>query len=283
MTLIHRIHTKNKYIMKLNKTLTASALLAMLPIAGNASTIVYQNTFDDGDISSNTAGIGGGLSQEITGGNGFTVVQGSIVADTSANNNRAFGFSTNTFDLSNGFTLDFTANASALGNASANRFSVGLAAAGADFATFSNDGRNFLGDNRAAFESVGIDFTVDQGQGLNYNDGFGNPSVAPDPTGTVTVLSNAQTITAGADLAVSLTVAADGSYSYSINGAPATTGEAFGLDLNQEYHFATYFQDDIGDFSISEVTLTALAAVPEPSSTALLGLGGLALILRRKK
>ena len=160
---------------------------------------------------------------------------------------------------------------------------MGLAAAGADFETFANSGRNFLGDNRAAFEGVGIDFTTDQGQGLSYNDGFGNPSVEPDPTGTVTVLSNAQTITASTDLAVSLTVAADGSYSYSINGAPATTGAAFGLDLSQEYHFATYFQDDLGDFSISEVELTALAPVPEPSSAALLGLGGLALILRRRK
>ena len=128
---------------------------------------------------------------------------------------------------------------------------------------------------------MGVDFTTDNNsQGLSYNDGFGNPSTPPDPTGTVTLLSNAQTITANTDLAVSLTVAADGSYSYSINGAPATTGAAFGLDLSQEYHFATYFQDDIGDFSISEVTLTT---IPEPSSTALLGLGGLALLLRRKK
>ena len=268
--------------MKLHRTLTTSALLAMLPMAANA-TIVYQDTFDDGDIATNS-GIGGGFSQEIGLGTGFTEAGGSIDADTSVNNNRAFGFSTNTFDLSTGFTLEFTANASALGNNSANRFSVGLAAAGADFATFSVSGRNFLGDNRAAFEGVGIDFTTDQGQGLNYNDGLGNPAVVPGgPVGTVTVLSNAQTITASTDLAVSLTVNADGSYSYSINDAPATTGAAFGLDLSQEYHFATYFQDNIGDFSISEVTLTALDPIPEPSSTALLGLGGLALILRRKK
>ena len=193
---------------------------------------------------------------------------------------RGFGFSTNTFDLSTGFTLEFTVNLTNTSNSSANRFSVGLAAAGADFATFSGSGRNFLGDNRAAFEGVGVDFTTDQDQGLSYNDGFGDPPVAPDPVGTVTVLSNEQTITANTDLAVNLTVAADGSYSYSINGAPATTGATFGLDLSQEYHFATYFQDNISDFSISEVTLTT---IPEPSSTALLGLGGLALILRRKK
>ena len=281
-----KIMKKIIYIMKLNKTLTVSALLAMLPMAGNASTIVYQDTFDDGDISLNTAGIGGGFSQAIgldqdglDTGTGFTETGGSINADTSANNSRAFGFSTNTFDLSNGFTLDFTANAAAVGGASANRFSVGLAAAGSDFTTFATDGRNFLGDTRFAHEAVGIDFTADQGQGLSYNDGSGS-----DAGLATTLLSNEQAITAGTDLDVSLTVAADGSYSYSINGATATTGGDFGLDLSQEYHFATYFQDDVSDnFTISEVTLTALAPVPEPSSTALLGLGGLALILRRKK
>ena len=162
--------------------------------SANAAVVVYQDTFDDGDLSTNP-GIGGGFSQEITGGAGFTEAGGSIDADTGANNNRGYGFSTNTFDLSTGFTLEFTANASALGNNSANRFSVGLAAAGADFATFSLSGRNFLGDNRAAFESVGVDFTTDNNsQGLSYNDGFGNPSTPPDPTGTVTLLSNAQTI-----------------------------------------------------------------------------------------
>ena len=265
--------------MKTTRLLALTLSLAFLASA-NAD-VIYQDTFDDGDIATNP-GIGGGFSQAITGGAGFTEAGGLIDADTGANNNRGFGFSTNTFDVSNGFILEFTANATNTSNTSANRFSVGLAAAGSDFATFALEGRNFLGDNRAAIEGVGVDFTTDQGQGLSYNDGFGNPSVAPDPIGTVTVLSNAQTITAGTDLAVNLTVAADGSYSYSINGAPATTGAAFGLDLTQEYHFATYFQDDVSDFSISEVTLTALA-VPEPSSAALLGLGGLALIVRRRK
>lgn len=263
--------------------LTLTLALAWLTSA-NADTIVYQDTFDDGVLATNP-GIGGGFSQEITGGAGFVESSGSIDADTGANNDRGFGFSTNTFDVSDGFILEFTANASFLGNNSANRFSVGLAAAGSDFATFSLSGRNFLGDNRAAIEGVGVDFTTDQGQGLSYNDGFGNPSVPPDPTGTVTVLSNAQTITASTDLAVSLTVAADGSYSYSINGAPATTGAAFGLDLSQEYHFATYFQDDLGDFAIRDVTLTALAPVviPEPSSIALIGLGALGFFSRRRR
>ena len=267
------------------KTKVTSALSLSLGLLASANAaVVYQDTFDDGNIATNP-GIGGGFSQAITGGTGFTEAGGIIDADTSANNYRGFGYSTSTFDVSTGFTLEFTASATNLSNASANRFSVGLAAAGSDFATFSASGRNFLGDNRGAMEAVGVDFTVDHGasgQGLSYNDGFGSPPVAPDPTGTVTVLSNAQTITASTDLAVSLTVAADGSYSYSINGAPATTGAAFGLDLSQEYHFATYFQDNEGNFSISEVTLSALDPIPEPS-TALLALVGLGFGLRRRR
>ena len=267
-------------------TLTLALTLGFLASA-NADVIVFQDTFDDGDIATNP-GIGGEFSQVIVGGNGFTEAGGFIDADTSVNNNRAYAYSTNSFDLSNGFTLDFIANASNLGSGSANRFSVGLAAAGADFSAAATSGRNFLGDSRAVFEGVGIDFTTDGGQGLSFNDGLGL-----DPGTETTVVSNEQTITADLDLDVSLTVNADGSYSYSINGAPATTGAAFGLDLSQEYHFATYFQDNLGNFSISEVTLVALAAVaeppaeapavPEPSSVALLGLGGIALILRRRK
>lgn len=258
--------------------LTLTLTLGLLASA-NAQIVVYQDTFDDGNIATNP-GFGGGFSQFVNGGAGFTEAGGAIDADGSTNNNRAYGFSTNTFDLSTGFTLDFTASGTDLGNGSSNRFSVGLAAAGSDFEAFSLSGRNFLGDIRFAHQAVGVDFTTDQVQGLDFNDGTGDPL---GPAGAVTSLSNAQTITANTDLAVSLTVAADGSYSYSINGAPATTGAAFGLDLSQEYHFATYFQDDISEFSISEVTLTALAPVPEPTSAALLGLGGLALILRRRK
>ena len=233
------------------------------------ATVVFQDTFADGDLATNP-GIGGGLDQSLVGG-GFVEASGSITGDSSVNNNRAYAFTTNTFDLSAGFTLNFVANTTNLGNNSANRFSVGLAAAGADFAAGATSGANFLGvsGSSGAFGGFGVDFTVDQGQGLSFNDG----------AGTITELDNSQTIAADTDLNVTITVDADGDYTYSINGATAATG-ASGLDLTQEYHFATYFQDNLADHSISEVTLSV---VPEPSSAALLGLGGLALILRRRK
>ena len=260
--------------------LTTASLIAMMPMASSAA-IVYQDTFANSDLAVNP-GIGGGFTQNTAGG-GFdeTTTVGSIVGDSTANNNRAYGYSINSFDLSDGFTLEFTAQTTNTGSASANRFAVGLAAEGADFANTTTSGRNFLGSTLALFEGVGVDFTTDAGsggQGLSYNDGEGLAT-------STNVLTNAQTITASTDHDIVLTVNVDGSYSYSIDGATATTGAAFGLDLTKKYHFATYYQDNEGTPAIREVTLTALdpVIIPEPSSTALLGLGGLALILRRRK
>ena len=88
--------------MKVTTTLTSILALGLLTSAN--AVVVYQDTFDDGDIATNP-GIGGGFSQEITGGIGFTEAGGSIDADTSANNFRGFGFSTSTFDLSTGLSL----------------------------------------------------------------------------------------------------------------------------------------------------------------------------------
>ncbi len=45
--------------------------------------------------------------------------------------------------------------------------------------------------------------------------------------------------------------------------------------------YATWAAGKVNDFSVAQTQIQA--PVPEPSSAALLGLGGLALILRRKK
>ena len=207
--------TRRLLALALALTLTLGILAS-----ANADVIVYQDTFDDTDIATNS-GIGGGLSQVIVGGTGFTEAGGSIAPDASVNNNRGFGFSTDTFDLSNGFTLDFTANAFAIGSASGNRFSVGLAAAGADFATTATSGRDFVADHRAEFEGVGIDFTVDQGQGLSFNNGLGVGEAPANAGVLATVVSNEQAIIANTDLDVSLTVFADGSYSCLLYTSPS--------------------------------------------------------------
>jgi hypothetical protein len=82
--------------------------------------------------------------------------------------------------------------------------------------------------------------------------------------------------------------AADGSKLYSLNGAAGTplnaiTGwNSLGLDSNPT---VSAHNSVIANFRIEDVRsqFTITAAVPEPSSTALLGLGGLALMLRRKR
>lgn len=270
-----------------NTLILTSTLVSGLLATANAA-VVYQNTFDDASIADNTTGIGGGLSQFTASAGNFSNSGGSLTADTSVNNKRAVAISTNSFDLSDGFTLNFAATVGNISAASANRFGVGLAAEGTDasptdFSLIATQGRNFLGDKRGVVEAAGINLTTDFGSGLlglTYNDGLGDVNTFT----AATAVDASQTITASTPLDVTLTVTADGSYSYSINGATASTGGDFGLDLSKNYHFATYYQDNESDeFSISEVTLTTLAAVPEPSSTALLGLGGFALLLRRRK
>jgi len=72
-----------------------------------------------------------------------------------------------------------------------------------------------------------------------------------------------------------------------ITGGSGTWGGAIGefSDFNNDMRVGTSYQTSAaaGDLTLSQITLTQVAAVPEPSSTALLGLGGLALILRRRK
>ena len=59
------------------------------------------------------------------------------------------------------------------------------------------------------------------------------------------------------------------------------TGQKFGIGATSSTAFADYTFTELNGSGVNGVTVTV--AVPEPSSTALLGLGGLALILRRRK
>ena len=113
-------------------------------------------------------------------------------------------------------------------------------------------------------------------------DANGNDDVLSFYNGSTTsTLSDAQgNITFGQDTTLSLTITAD-SWSYSLNGAAATTGSG-SFDMSKSYAFAAYGHQTgsaLNGSYISNITIS----VPEPSSTALLGLGGLALMLRRKR
>ena len=79
---------------------------------------------------------------------------------------------------------------------------------------------------------------------------------------------------------VVISVASDLSYTYSFDGAVASTGTLDAFDFSQTYNLVVGAQGLPGNPVLENITLEV---VPEPSSTALLGHGGLALILRRRR
>jgi hypothetical protein len=119
---------------------------------------------------------------------------------------------------------------------------------------------------------------------LGFNDG--SASFSPNDFTALTTLSQDQgPFSTGILQTMSITVTAD-TWSYSLNGAEATTGSfSTPFDTSRDFRFIAYAQTANGGGNnangsyFSNITIS----VPEPSSTALLGLGGLALMLRRKR
>ncbi|MGJ8656136.1 MAG: PEP-CTERM sorting domain-containing protein [Akkermansiaceae bacterium] len=252
--------------------------VSALGLSGVASaTIVYQDTFDNFNLTTNPNGIGGGLGV-VTGSdvnNPYSEFAGAIGQGSSSNGGQnSTIYSTNAFSINGGFTLEVTfgiTSTAITGNPPypSNSFTFGLL----DVATGSDASGAFNADDGAASTQygIGMSFTERFDQGLHFDDGS-----------TSSVLSNDQSIVTNANgdtQTFALTVDAAGNYSYSLNGATATAGTTT-LDLTRDYHFVSFSQGANGGSLIYDVTLDA---VPEPSSTALLGLGGLALILRRRK
>ena len=137
-----------------------------------------------------------------------------------------------------------------------------------------------------------VDFSI-----TRKNGGAGDPNLSLDVLRT----SSSQTINPGdyefvaaANLMTNFADGGNGSYSLDASGQAALTTYLQSNWVENDYVFlrirsgvigpapedASYFFG--GNSSQSDAQLT-LTAVPEPSSTALLGLGGLALMLRRKR
>jgi len=187
-------------------------------------------------------------------------------------NSRANVFTTDSFALSDaptghkGIQLSLTF----YGASNLVRHSMGLV--DGDF-NIAGTGSDWLNESLAG--AYGVGFSTAGQPGTDYL-GFNNDA------GTLTQLSTAQGDKIGSFSyeTMVITIRNDNTWSYSLNGQTATTGTfASEFDLSRDFRFASYAQRT----SRAQYTNITISAIPEPSSTALLGLGGLALMLRRKR
>ena len=249
--------------MRLTKFCFA-ALAACLMFAGQASAdIVFQDNFDNDGLATN-AGTGGGFSQfTIT---GSLTDDGNLTAPSTGHNGRGNFLTTDSFDLTGGFTLtasfDVGTGASVSGNSS--RAAIGLVPS--TVAQDRNGGVFGLPDTIAV-----------------------NTIQVPDPSllgllyeGTQLDDSLAVDAVAGFEDVV-ISVAANGlDYTYSIGGASVSGTLASAFDFSQEYRVEGIFQDAESFGTYQSITLQ-VGAVPEPTSLALLGLGAIGLVTRRRR
>ena len=272
-------------------TLT-SGLFAFTTLSLHAS-IVYQDTFEAADgIGINTAGIGGGLisGTNITGADPFDDASGNAVAQTDFGNRIAFAHTENQFNLVAGFTLtvNFTTISPLLNPADVfpsytasfgivDEVTSGTPAANGVAST--GNLNSFLSGDQDLLNAVGFipaNRPADSDRLPGLATDFGTLAVASTAANGAINLGGTQTLT--------LTVNADGSAEFDLDGVGASLAagvfsDLFDDSLDGEFHFVAYSQGNEG-FTLNSVTIET---VPEPSSAALLGLGGLAFILRRRK
>jgi len=191
-------------------------------------------------------------------------------------NSRANVFTTDSFALSDaptghkGIQLSLTF----YGASNLVRHSMGLVDGDFNIAGTASD---WLNQSLAGAYGVGFT-TAGEGDGFLGGDGL----LFNNDAGDLTALSTAQGDKIGSFRyeTMVITIREDNTWSYSLNGQTATTGTfASEFDLSRDFRFASYAQRT----SRAQYTNITITAIPEPSSTALLGLGGLALMLRRRR
>lgn len=252
------------------KSLIAAITSAVIIGSAQAATVVvYEDTFDNDGLATNT-GIGGGMvARNILdtawGDNGNLV-------DTAGYNASSRGVvsTINAFDLSDGFTLEVQMT----GGTTAILQSFALSTTQYTADTLNQDpfreagwaGEGANGDVYAIGVETGSNANL---RGLKFNNGNANASAITNLETTTD-----QLLPAGTNTFV-LTVTPDNQYSYTYNGGTAATGSV-AFDLSSPLYFNLYSQSDV------EISYVKIEAVPEPGSLALLGLGGLCVMRRRR-
>ena len=229
-------------------TLSETATVSIAVHVG-ALTDGYSDTFDNDGLATNF-GKGGGLINRTWFGSAW-VDDGNLTGPVSgARWFRSLVYTALSYPVSSGFRLDVTY--------SVTNTVVGEERATATFGLVADDATeddmDILFSREMPIYGIGMsltDCTVEDGvQGLHTD------------TGTLTLLSNAQTVTAGTNRTFSLTALSDGSWSYSIDGAAPTTGANLDLDLGNDYRFAAFVRQDPG-FVIQRVSLLPVASVTD--------------------
>jgi hypothetical protein len=229
--------------------------------------VLYQSDFTDPaatlastGLSATTAALGGTWTINTT---------EDRLDGVGGSNARSSVYTTDSFALSDaptghkGIQLSLTF----WGHASLVRHSMGLVDANYGFG-----GVDWLNQSAAGAYGVGFSTAGEAGaDGLYFN----------NDAGTLTPLSTAQGLKTSVRYeTMVITIREDNTWSYSLNGQTATTVTfAVDFDLSRDFRFASYAQRN----NRAQYTNITISAIPEPSSTALLGLGGLALMLRRRR
>jgi hypothetical protein len=221
---------------------TVDSLPGTVSIAVTTVGVVYQGDFSGTNLASAGLATSAGVN-----GTWILDTANDWVTGTGIANARANLYTTNSWQSREGFTLNVTFK----NNVNMVRYALGIV--DADYPISAS------GDwlNSALIDAYGIGFST-AGSGTNGDYlGFNNGS-------SVSELSSAQgNITLNTPQTLSITVTPN-SWSYSLNGAPATTGSfVTPFDTTRNYRFIAHAQD-LRYQNISNITLTSLGAAPLP-------------------
>ena len=240
--------TENKNTMKITTLLTLGASFALASSASAA--LISNGDFANGFDDWSNATSGGGTAFTIDSGAALSAVSNTLPAFAGATLSQTFAAQTD-------FTFNATINQVALGSTGSRRdvnLSVGglifKVDGGGIFINTTGSWVSVLDDSSAVFTSAAgtYDWAI-TATGLDGTNSESLDIILSQGGSAVFTATNRTTI-------------AD------------TTGAVSDVDFAMGSNWGT------AQYSVDDVSVTA---VPEPSSAALLGLGGLALILRRRK
>ena len=216
------------------------ALLTSIAVEASSPIILFSDLFDDGQLSTNLNGVGGSFTSITPGSSGSaSEAGGNLTFNVNGGAARALAVSNESFVLTGGFTLSFSYSISNGGNPS-NTLNVALV----DDATSDID--IILTENTP---------TDAFGFGVRPRSGVIVPGLLQVDAGSFNNnLDSTQTITDNASVVIS--VDENLNYSFSVNGATASTGTLSGFDLNQDYSIVLAAQGLTGA-TVSNITLQA--------------------------